>query len=193
FDRAGGDWFTDFGRAVGRSSLPGGIYYMDPSGQPVEVLYPVDHPNGIGLSPDGATLYWAETETRRVVRRSVPAPGVLAPTTGDSAMTVLRGHSLDTNVLVTGLPGNRRLDSLAVDAEGHIAVGTLLDSGITDIDPADGSSTLLRLPPWAADRLVTNICFGGPDLRTAFITLSETGRVVACDWPRPGLELAFGA
>jgi sugar lactone lactonase YvrE len=69
----------------------------------------------------------------------------------------------------------------------------LADSGISEIDPESGATTLLRLPPWAADRLVTNICFGGPDLRTGFMTLSETGRLVACDWPRPGLELAFRA
>ena len=39
------------------------------------------------------------------------------------------------------------------------------------------------------DMLSTNICFGGPDLRTAYITLSGSGRLVACDWPRPGLRL----
>ncbi len=35
----------------------------------------------------------------------------------------------------------------------------------------------------------TNICFGGPDLRTAYITLSTTGRLVAMDWPVPGAPL----
>jgi gluconolactonase len=35
----------------------------------------------------------------------------------------------------------------------------------------------------------TNVCFGGPDMRTAFITLLDTGRLVAVDWPRPGLSL----
>ena len=33
--------------------------------------------------------------------------------------------------------------------------------------------------------------FGGDDLRTAFVTLSGTGRIVAFEWPRPGLRLAF--
>jgi gluconolactonase len=42
-----------------------------------------------------------------------------------------------------------------------------------------------------ADGAVTNICFGGDDLRTAYITLSLTGRLVSCRWPRPGLRLAF--
>ena len=39
------------------------------------------------------------------------------------------------------------------------------------------------------DPMTTNICFGGRDLRTAFITLSWTGRLVAVDWPVPGLRL----
>jgi gluconolactonase len=193
FDHAGGFWFTDFGRARRRATQHGGIYYVDASGNPTEVVHPVDTPNGIGLSPDGSTLYWAETDSRRIVRRTVASPGVLARTTGDSSLTVVLGRPTDERLLVVGLRGNRRLDSLAVDAAGHVAVGTLLDSGITDVDPETGSTTLLRLPSWAADRLVTNICFGGVDLRTGFITLSETGRVVACDWPRPGLRLAFNA
>ena len=41
------------------------------------------------------------------------------------------------------------------------------------------------------DHTTTNICFGGADLTTAYITLSGTGRLVAMDWPRPGLPLNF--
>jgi gluconolactonase len=40
------------------------------------------------------------------------------------------------------------------------------------------------------DPLVTNIAFGGADLRTAYVTASATGRLVAGEWPRPGLRLA---
>ena len=39
------------------------------------------------------------------------------------------------------------------------------------------------------DPMTTNICFGGPDRKTAYITLSWTGRLVAVDWPTPGLRL----
>jgi gluconolactonase len=41
------------------------------------------------------------------------------------------------------------------------------------------------------DPICTNICFGGPDLMTAYITLSSTGRVVSMKWQRPGLRLNF--
>ncbi len=41
------------------------------------------------------------------------------------------------------------------------------------------------------DPMVTNICFGGPDMKTAYITLSGTGQLVSMDWPEPGLPLAY--
>jgi len=41
------------------------------------------------------------------------------------------------------------------------------------------------------DVLTTNICFGGENLNTAFITLSTTGKLVSCDWETPGLALNF--
>jgi gluconolactonase len=41
------------------------------------------------------------------------------------------------------------------------------------------------------DPIVTNICFGGADLKTAYITLSGTGRLAAMEWPEPGCPLAF--
>jgi gluconolactonase len=37
----------------------------------------------------------------------------------------------------------------------------------------------------------TNICFGGPDLRIAYITLSASGQLGAMEWPEPGLRLNF--
>jgi gluconolactonase len=41
------------------------------------------------------------------------------------------------------------------------------------------------------DPLVTNLCFGDRELRTAYATLSGTGRLVRFDWPRPGLALSY--
>ena len=41
------------------------------------------------------------------------------------------------------------------------------------------------------DPLTTNVCFGGPGLTTAYITCSGTGRLLATDWPRAGLQLAY--
>ena len=39
------------------------------------------------------------------------------------------------------------------------------------------------------DRITTNICFGGEDFGTAFITVSSTGQLLRMKWPRKGLRL----
>ena len=83
--------------------------------------------------------------------------------------------------------GYRTLDSLAVDAEGNICVATLMDPGIS-IFRADGSG-LEHVP--MPDPYTTNICFGGADLRTAFITQSREGKLLSCPWPAPGLPLHY--
>lgn len=41
------------------------------------------------------------------------------------------------------------------------------------------------------DMMVTNVCFGGPGLGTAFATLSMGGTLVSFPWPRPGLPLPY--
>jgi gluconolactonase len=66
-------------------------------------------------------------------------------------------------------------------------VGTLVSGCVTVISPGGQILRQVMLP----DPMVTNLCFGGPDLRTAYVTLSGTGRLVAMDWPDPGLRLPY--
>jgi gluconolactonase len=139
------------------------------------VVFPVEGPNGIGLSPDLGTLYWAETQNGRVHRRTVVGLGELAPTI-----------PFDLSGVLCGLPGMQYLDSLAVDGGGWVCAATLFNGGITAISP-DGTQIEHHA---TGDLMTTNICFGGDDLRTAYVTLSSTGRLVSFPWPRPGLRLA---
>jgi gluconolactonase len=74
-----------------------------------------------------------------------------------------------------------------VDSGGNVCVATISNGGITVISPDGGKIEHVAMP----DPLTTNVCFGGPDLRTAYITLSATGKLVSIPWPRPGLRLAF--
>jgi gluconolactonase len=178
FDDAGGFWFTDHGKVRARERDRTGVFYARADGSLIrEVIFPLDAPNGIGLSPDGRRLYVAETYTARVWYWDVVAPGeISAAPFGPSGGTLL-----------AGLPGFQPLDSLAVDGDGNVCVATLVNGGITVISPVGAVLEHVALP----DPITTNICFGGPDLRTAYITLSATGRLVACDWPRPGLRLNY--
>lgn len=185
FDVDGGFWFTDFRGAS--------ILYARADGSRIErVIGDADHPNGIGLSPDGTTLYWAQTFRRQVIRRRLTGFGSLEKIRGYDIATALYGGGGDPSGLLCGLGGAQELDSLAVAADGSVCVGTLVESGITVISP-DGRHVVRHvLPPELDDVAVTNLCFGGPGLGTAFITLSQTGRIVSCPWPTPGHRLAFG-
>ncbi len=176
FDKQGGFWFTDLGKTRARDQDRGSVYYATPDGQSIkEVIYPLATPNGIGLSPDESMLYVAETQTGRVHHYALSAPGEAAPA------------DLLGGTLLAGLPGMQLFDSLAIDSEGNVCVATLVNGGITSISP-DGE-TITHFP--TPDLLTTNICFGGPDLRTAFITLSGTGKLVSTIWDVPGLKLNF--
>ena len=85
--------------------------------------------------------------------------------------------------LMHGLAGYQRFDSLAVEAGGNICVATLVRGGISVISPGGELVEFHEAP----EPYCTNICFGGEDMRTAYITLAGTGRLIAVDWPRPGL------
>lgn len=177
FDKNGGMWFTDHGIRHGRSADLTGIYYAKTDGSMIrEVVFPSEAPNGIGLSPDGKTLYWAETHTGRVFKATVNAPGEIAPFS-----------SIDPSACLCGLPGLQLLDSLAVDGDGNVCVATLLNGGITVISPE--GEILQHIA--TGDPLTTNICFGGPDYQTAYITLSGTGKLVSMKWPYKGLRLNY--
>ena len=78
-------------------------------------------------------------------------------------------------------------DSLAVDSEGWINVATIFKGGIPRIAPDKSGFEFYETD----DLLTTNICFGGEDLKTAYITLSSTGRLVKTDWNIPGHKLNF--
>jgi len=181
FDGFGGFYFTDLGKARARDRDWGGVYYALADGSKiVEVAHPILTPNGIGLSPDGKTLYVAETETARLWAWDVLAPGVL----GKAPFPSPHGGRL-----MAGLGGFQRFDSLAVDGAGNVCVATLVNGSVSVIASGGGLVEQIPMP----DMFCTNICFGGPDLRTAYLTLSGTGQLVSMTWPRPGLRLAHEA
>ncbi|MFT7650033.1 MAG: gluconolactonase [Candidatus Poriferisodalaceae bacterium] len=184
FDKSGGFYFTDLGKGRENEFDRGAVYYVSPDHTTVTtVAHPLVTPNGIGLSPDESRLYYAETMTGRVRCWDLESPGVPAP-----AGPELSSSGGRPSVLIGTVPGDGRVDSLAVDSEGNVCVATLGTGAITAFAP-DGS--LAAILPVPGEPMVTNVCFGGPDLSTAFITCSAYGRLVAHEWHCPGLPLNF--
>lgn len=177
FDAAGGFWFTDHGKTFARSRDVTGVFYVDSAGHIAEAIFPLENPNGIGLSPDGTRLYVAETYTAKLWAFDLDGPGRVRPGTG------FAGHG---GQFVYGAGGFAWFDSLAIDAAGHVCVATIGAGGISVIAPDGTLADFVATP----DPFTTNLCFGGPERRTAFITLSGFGKLVRMPWPRPGLKLA---
>jgi gluconolactonase len=179
FDREGGFWFTDFGRDRGRVRMRGAVYYAKAEGSDIrEVIAPLDAPNGIGLSPDGQTLYVAATYEAHLLSFRLSAPGVIDRSAG---------HMPNGSTIVGRAGAGQYLDSLAVDGSGRICVASPGIGAILVFPPEGGAPAVIDMP----DFLTTNICFGGADLKTAYVTLGSSGRVAVLDWDEPGLPLAF--
>lgn len=180
FDAHGGFWFTDHGKIdyAARCHDIVGIFYGRADGCHLEeVVFPSNNPNGCGLSPDGRTLYAAETYTCRLMKFNIIAPGKVAPDAGPGG---------------PGIPlyrpaGYKFFDSLAVEASGNICVATIGESGISVISPQGELVEFVSTD----DIFTTNICFGGADMMDAWLTLSGSGRLVKTRWKRPGLALEY--
>ncbi len=219
-DAVGGIWFTDFGKQRITSKDVTGIYYVTPDGRSIrQMAYPLNSSNGIALSPLGDRLYVALTYERRIVYYDIPKdcqPDCKAkcgegckcpPKHGE--LTMNPANVTDGSTLLTDrLPGQSMPDSMAVDSEGNLYVATMLplgsnpmsNGGITVISP-DGKTIefceielpegkLAPKPTFAP--MPSNICFGGKDMKTVYITCGASGYLISMPSEVAGLELNFG-
>lgn len=180
FDSSGGFYFTAFGRMTADGIGFGGVYWARPDGSEIRKLVSrLMTPNGIAISPDQRTLYVALTEKRQVMAYEITAPGRLAA----GADQRQQGRVL------ASIGGDLAFDSMKVEANGNLLVGTLTAGCISVFSPAGALLEQVFLP----DTGVTNLAFGGRDLRTLYVTLTQSGRLVSLRWPRPGAKLQYQA
>jgi len=191
FDATGGFWFTDWGKARARDRDTTGVCYARPDGSSSrEQIFPLNAPNGIALSPDGRRLYVAETYTRRVLFWELSAPGRVArnPQTLDGS-----------HLLTAAIPGQGILDSMKVDSEGNVWVATMLpdgadpsvNGGLTIVSPEGEVLQFLEIAVGTPTPLPSNLCFGGEDRRTIYVTCGGSGLLVKARVSVPGLALHF--
>ncbi len=189
FDKSGGFWFTETGIQDDETTRNGAVYYAKIDGSFLKRVVTIPMPNGIGLSPNGKTVYVSDTIFGRLWALDIidsgkdePGPVQVAP----GQFPVMPGRIIET------LPKFQWLDSLKVEASGNICVGTIFTGGITVFSPDDLGPTESRVVEHYAvdDLFTTNLCFGGKDMTDVWITASSTGRILKASWPRPGLRLA---
>jgi len=179
FDSTGGFWFTDHGSTNTKRRTHGALYYAKADGTRIKkVLRELLSPNGVGLSPDGKTVHYAETLPGRLWSLPLKSPGEPEPVAGLMPANFEGAY-----------PGLGYFDSLGVQADGGVCVATILAGGISTFWPKDKKFEHTPLP----DLIVTNICWGGRNLESAYVTLSSTGKLIETRWRSPGLKLAYNA
>ena len=163
-DSKGRLYFTDL--------TGGAVYRLDGPGQIARILATPDiqRPNGIQISPDDSTLYLIEANQAKDGARMIRAYD-LRP---DGTVANMRVH-------YNFYPG-RSGDGMSIDSEGNLYVsagmGQLRGSsetlatktGVYVISP---KGALLKFMPIAED-FITNNAFGGPDMKTLYVTAGKT-------------------
>jgi gluconolactonase len=171
FDIDGNMWFTDFGRLEQHGKQFGGLYCCRADGSSItRIVDRATSYNGVGISPDMASVYVADTIEARIY-------------------AVERRVELQKPRFVTTVPGKVGLDSLAMTAAGNICVATIGDFGAISTVTPQGEVTATPME----DQLTTNIAFGGADMRDAYITWSLKGMLVKMRWAEPGMRLVYNA
>lgn len=146
-------WFTD--PAYGLEGRPEeqsarAVYRLDPDGSLTRVATGFDQPNGLCFSPDEKLLYIADSGKPSHVR--------VFPVNPDNSLGSDR-------VFVSIKPGVP--DGMRCDARGRLFVAA--GDGVQVFDPSGAKVHLIPVPEAAA-----NLCFGGDDLSTVFITARKS-------------------
>jgi gluconolactonase len=134
----------DYWKRGGREQDKQGVYLVTPDGKLTRIDDECKQPNGIIGTPDGKTLYVADIGDRKTFAYDIQADG--------------------------GLKNRRKFcdagsDGMTLDEKGNVY---LTGKGVTVFDASGKKVAQIDVPePWTA-----NVCFGGKDMKTLFITAS---------------------
>lgn len=142
-DRLGGTYFTD--PNFGGGTPTQGVYYLTRKGKVVRLIDDLPRPNGVILSPDGGTLY-VGTAQPSLMAYPILGHGILGPGVRiGQVANAIDGLTVDTNgILYVTQPGMRAVQVMTPEGE---------------------TLGFFRFP-----ESPSNVKFGGPDLRTLFVT-----------------------
>lgn len=152
-DRAGGVYFTDphFRAPMPLPQEVTAVYYAAPDGKVTRLIDDLKAPNGVILSPDEKTLYVIPSQQAEMVAYPVEAPGKLG-----------KGRVFCTLKQAEGKSGTGG-DGLTVDSKGNLYITSGL--GLQVYNPEGKLLGIIAFPEQPA-----NVTFGGPDLKTLYVT-----------------------
>jgi gluconolactonase len=149
-DKKGGIYFTDPGYSKGKSELDGSyVFYLPPdSHEPIIVVSDMSGPNGIVGTRDGKLLYAADYSGRKTFVFKVNEDGTLS----DKKLFVPIGA-----------------DGMELDEMGNLYLTDLSGKGINIVNSEGKKIGYINVP-----NSTSNICFGGKDGKTLFITARDS-------------------
>lgn len=171
FDAQGNLFFTNpAGFQSGGDPSKPSVIRVTPDGKAMIIDADVQYPNGIGISPDGKYLYVNELMRGSLVYRYELKNGEI-------------GKKDELIKFGGGMP-----DGMAIAASGNLYVALNLHAKVVVVSPEGKILKEVQFPKGSG---VTNACFGGPDMKTLFVTLGNAKKVYAIPVDEPGAKL-FG-
>jgi gluconolactonase len=152
-DQSDGVYFTDPSfrapKPMPQDKL--GVYYVDAAGKVTRLIDDLPNPNGILLSVDGKTLYVIPTGPAEMMSYPIEAPGKIGK---GKVFCTLKGPE--------GKKGGGG-DGATIDAKGNLYITSTL--GLQVFDPTGKLLGIIAIPEQPA-----NVCFGGADSKTLYVT-----------------------
>ncbi|MDN7495152.1 SMP-30/gluconolactonase/LRE family protein [Burkholderia gladioli] len=157
FDSRGNLYFTDQGQS-GLHDPTGRVYRLSPDGKLDMLLGNCPSPNGLVLSPDEKVLFVGMTRGNSVWRVPLQADG-----------SVSKVGQFFTSYGPSGP------DGLTVDNDGRILVA---NPGLGYVWVLNHRGEPVEILTNSAGTSLTNLCFGGEDMKTLYMTESVSGTVL---------------
>jgi gluconolactonase len=155
--------------------VPGEVWRVDGPDAAEIVVEGITWPNGIGVSPDGATLYVCDYASAAVMAHPLAGAGA----------TTRFARSPDGSA-----------DGLAVDEEGFVWVALGAGGAVARLRPDGALDRTLDVPA----TFVTSVSFGGDDMRDLYVTTADNtddparaGTLFRTRADVPGLPVAAAA
>ncbi len=133
--------------------VPGECYRIGTDGTIEELYGGIEVSNGIGLSPDGRTLYHVDSTTKGIWVHDLAADG-----------SVSNRRHIGRDVFERGIP-----DGMCVDADGNLWVAHVGGRRVVKLSPTGEELDHIPVPAKA----VTSVAFGGPDLADMYIVTAD--------------------
>src|SRR5437762_1107300 len=128
----------------------GKILYLAPGSEKwVEVAADLNYANGVGVSPDGKTLYVSQTVSNCILKFAIAADGTLSHRSNFALLNVLTKNKNDSPWLGP--------DSMKIDSKGNIYVAQWFGGKVLKISPG---GKLLHVFEIATGDGTTNVAFG---------------------------------